>query len=132
MCIRDRPYADDAAGYGGNVRGFYLRITNPADESTAYRALNLYKGQNNAGIKAREYLQKQGYDGVYNGYDEYIAFEPTQIKSATDNIGTFDPTSPDIRYQHRNPDQISDRELLATAQENTPVNAEERELLRCV
>ena len=31
--------------------------------------------------------------------DTYIVFEPTQIKSATDNIGTFDPNNPDIRYQ---------------------------------
>jgi len=28
--------------------------------------------------------------------DVYIAFEPTQIKSATANIGTFDPTKPSI------------------------------------
>lgn len=28
----------------------------------------------------------------------YVAFEPTQIKSATDNIGTFDGNNPDIRY----------------------------------
>jgi hypothetical protein len=30
---------------------------------------------------------------------EYVAFEPNQIKSATDNIGTFDKNNPDIRYQ---------------------------------
>ena len=29
----------------------------------------------------------------------YIASSPSQIKSATDNIGTFDPNNPDIRYQ---------------------------------
>ncbi len=28
----------------------------------------------------------------------YIVFSPNQIKSATDNIGTFDPNNPDIRY----------------------------------
>lgn len=92
------PYEEDAAGYGQNVRGFYLSIKNPADESTAYRALNRFKGQNNAGVKAREYLQSLGYDGVYNGYDEYIAFEPTQIKSATDNVGLFDPKNPNVQY----------------------------------
>ena len=31
--------------------------------------------------------------------DTYIVFEPTQIKSATDNVGTFDSSNPDIRYQ---------------------------------
>jgi hypothetical protein len=28
----------------------------------------------------------------------YVAFDPTQIKSATGNVGTFDPENPDIRY----------------------------------
>ena len=31
--------------------------------------------------------------------DEINAFFPTQIKSATDNVGTFDGSNPDIRYQ---------------------------------
>ena len=28
----------------------------------------------------------------------YVVFSPEQIKSATDNVGTFDPANPDIRY----------------------------------
>lgn len=99
------PYELDAQGYGENVKAYYLSIQNPADEGTAYKALNRFKGQNNAGIKAREYLQKQGYDGVYNGYDEYIAFEPTQIKSAKNNVGTFDPFNPDVRYSLKETDE---------------------------
>lgn len=92
------PWDDDAAGYGGNVRAFYLSIKNPADEGTAYKALNRFKGQNEAGVKAREYLESLGYDGVNNGGEEYIAFHPEQIKSATDNVGLFDPMNPDTRY----------------------------------
>ncbi len=34
--------------------------------------------------------------GVIN---DYIAFEPTQIKSATENVGTFDASNPDIRHR---------------------------------
>ena len=30
--------------------------------------------------------------------DTYVALHPSQIKSATDNIGTFDPSSPDITF----------------------------------
>lgn len=37
------------------------------------------------------------YVGKYN--DQYVAFDPNQIKSATDNTGSFDPTDPDIRYR---------------------------------
>lgn len=92
------PWDDDAAGYGGNVKAFYLSIKNPADEGTAYKALNRFKGQNEAGVKAREYLESLGYDGVNNSGEEYIAFHPEQIKSATDNVGLFDPMNPDTRY----------------------------------
>lgn len=92
------PWELDSQGYGKNVGAYYLNIKNPADGPTAYAALNKFKGQNNAGVKAKDYLIKQGYDGV-NFYDEeYVAFYPTQIKSATDNIGTFDSNNPDVRY----------------------------------
>ena len=37
------------------------------------------------------------YDGIVVP-TETVVFDPTQIKSATDNIGTFDPENPDIRY----------------------------------
>ena len=52
-------------------------------------------------------LESNGYDGVIlendagsfgRSTDAYIALHPEQIKSATDNIGTFDESNPDIRY----------------------------------
>lgn len=103
------PWDIDAGGYGSNVRAFYLNITNPAPEGIAYRALNRFKGQNEAGIKAREYLESQGYDGVNNGDEEYIAFRSEQIKSADpvtyDDAGNviplserFNPENEDIRF----------------------------------
>jgi hypothetical protein len=56
--------------------------------------------------KITKALQDMGYDGVLDtggklGGGEHrvwIAFEPTQIKSAIANVGTFDPTRADIRY----------------------------------
>ena len=52
-------------------------------------------------------LKRQGYDGVIaedasegNSYREYVAFEPNQVKSATENIGTYRTASRDIRYQY--------------------------------
>ena len=92
------PWEIDARGYGGNVGEYYLSIKNPAPEGIAYKALNMFAGQNYAGIKAREYLEKLGYDGVNNSDEEYIAFYSNQIKSATDNIGTFDPGNDDTHY----------------------------------
>lgn len=43
------------------------------------------------------------FDGVITP-TETVVYEPTQIKSATDNIGTFDGSNPDIRYSDRNKD----------------------------
>lgn len=101
------PWEEDAKGYGKNVGAFYLSIQNPADEQTAYKALRMFQGQNEAGKKAKEWLEAQGYDGVNNEGEEYIAFHPEQIKSATDNIGTFDPKNPDIRYSLRETENMS-------------------------
>lgn len=111
------PWEIEAEGYGSKVGAYYLSIQNPAPEGVAYKALNMFKGQNNAGVKAREYLEARGYDGV-QGYDEWIAFRPEQIKSATDNIGTFDAKNPDVRYSVRS-DNRTDRELLRDLYERT-------------
>jgi len=54
----------------------------------------------------REELRARGYDGVIAdlsgtvpGAREMVAFEPTQIKSAIGNVGTFDPNDPNILKQ---------------------------------
>lgn len=100
------PWELDAKGYGKNVDAYYLSIKNPADGDTAFAALNRFKGQDKAGIKARDYLIKQRYDGV-NFYDEeYVAFYPTQIKSATDNIGTFDKNDSNIHHSLKGESKI--------------------------
>ena len=44
-----------------------------------------------------------GFDGVIlknspKGFDEYLVYKPTQIKSAIGNTGAYDPNNPDIRY----------------------------------
>lgn len=52
------------------------------------------------GIKTSDILKHLGYDGIHDGI-EWVAFDPSQLKSATDNIGTFDRNNPDIRYELR-------------------------------
>ena len=50
------------------------------------------------------YFKKIGHDGIiYENKHEgigvsYIVFNPNQIKSATDNVGTFSNNSNDIRF----------------------------------
>ena len=57
----------------------------------------------------------EGYDGVIFEADTdnaleadtfFAVFRPEQIKSATDNIGTFDAGNPDIRYSRSNREQL--------------------------
>lgn len=61
----------------------------------------------NAKALIDDYFKNSNYDGVIVNNDvgsfgrstkTFIVFENTQVKSATDNIGTFDGNNPDIRY----------------------------------
>ena len=92
------PWELDAKGYGGNVNAYYLNIKNPASGREGYKALNKFKGQNNAGIKAREYLESLGYDGVNNDDEEYVVFNSNQIK-LTNNLTPTE--NEDIRYSDK-------------------------------
>lgn len=89
-------------------------------------------------------LESNGYDGVIlendtgsfgRSTDAYIALHPEQIKSATDNIGAFDESNPDIRYS-REPEGLAElrrqyEELLGTAATNEDTaNENERGMLR--
>jgi hypothetical protein len=78
----------------------YLSIKNPKRYDTAssfYRDAEKFKGRLN---EWRKELEQQGFDGVIvrGDFEEVIAFRPTQVKSATGNIGTYDPDNADIRY----------------------------------
>jgi hypothetical protein len=109
------------AGFYAQMRGtdivnkVYLSIKNPFVVSrVVWKELadwgrlphQKYKTLSQAS-KATEQLVAQakadGHDGLFlmsnkDEVGEYVAFEPTQIKSATGNRGTFDPAKPDIRY----------------------------------
>jgi hypothetical protein len=97
--------ADVASGYatypmltrdktGGNVMPVYLSIKSP---------MRLESGSAEHTIitpaKLADY-EAQGYDGIIVGdFEEIVAFRPEQIKSATGNMGTYDPETADIRYK---------------------------------
>ena len=98
------PWDYESEGYGKNVRAFFLNIKNPATGSKSYEVFSKYESGNYAGIKARDELEHSGYDGVVSGDMEdedleFIAFEPNQIKSATDNNGAFSPDDANIYHQ---------------------------------
>lgn len=88
-----------------------------------------------AGENFRSYLESRGYDGIMVddtevGGTSYIVFEPEQIKSATDNVGTFDPQNPDIRYARRDDLTMADvREILSGMEVTDRMNATEKDML---
>ncbi len=95
--------AEERAGKNGRVGAFYLDMKNP------YRA-KLPPGQFTDPGYEKPIIDKAksgGYDGVIieNDTDSdieaetfYVVFLQNQIKSATDNIGTFDRGNNDTRY----------------------------------
>ncbi|MBK9058103.1 MAG: hypothetical protein IPL82_09835 [Elusimicrobia bacterium] len=92
-----------------NVVGAYLSIQKPFEfDASEQRFLDI---QNEIHDAIRE-AKTGGYDGIVfrnlidnadwgseRALDHWVAFEPTQIKSATGNAGTFDPENPSILYQ---------------------------------
>lgn len=83
---------------GGIVMPVYLRMENPfVIEETADRT------------KWRNEYHKGDYDGIIDLKNQTWYVEgSTQIKSATDNIGTFDRNNPDIRYSIDDTDSATD------------------------
>ncbi len=87
--------------WGKYQTSYFLNIKVPFETSFQIEsndnAVDRYKQQKE---------DKPETDGIFNiaydedyQYDELVVFNPNQIKSATDNIGTFDANNPDIRYR---------------------------------
>ena len=117
-----KPWKDDSTIIGKIVEKLshshdipvYLNIKNPViiDKPSGYKSGDIYtrKGidkhstSNNDG--AIGFSNMNVFRGTFNMNDirgkngiELVVFNPNQIKSATDNIGTFDANNPDIRYR---------------------------------
>jgi hypothetical protein len=109
------PYSDpNREPTGGSVYPAYLSLQNPLvlygrkegervkrmpDRGVLAReAAGLPRSTRAPELRAR--LEEMGHDGVIYkdelGTQEYVAFRPEQIKSATGNRGTFDPKDADI------------------------------------
>ncbi|MBK8772108.1 MAG: hypothetical protein IPM06_17025 [Rhizobiales bacterium] len=94
MKLMATQYAEDADSEPMPVTQAYLSLQNP----------KRVKDQGEDWTAAVAKAKAQGYDGIVyrnefedKGKDSYIVFSPTQIKSVN-NVGTFDPNNPDIRF----------------------------------
>jgi ADP-Ribosyltransferase in polyvalent proteins len=98
---------------GANVLPVYLAIRKPLRSKDAGNWGAVSKVRDATGFggaslaEVMTNIERAGYDGIiYKNAvedrimerDSYIAFRPTQIKSAIGNTGAFDPNNPDIRF----------------------------------
>jgi hypothetical protein len=109
------PFPLQGDTYGNITMPVFLSLQNPfviddsnwRSEEGPYRWISANAdrlgGLKEASIAWTEMMKSKGFDGFMDktgkGDGEIVAFEPTQIKSATGNIGTYDPENADIRYQ---------------------------------
>lgn len=97
----------DLYGGGDTVVPVFLAINNPMEFHT-YAAFAEWSGNKEDGTALRARLIAEGHDGVVirdsntdsgQRRDDWVAFRPTQIKSAIGNSGAFDPSKPSILAQ---------------------------------
>lgn len=108
-------------GWHGSVFPVYLKIINPA----VFKSYEVWidfvssidpKINDGAINEVADWagnplsLEHKGYRGAFG--TQYAVFSPTQIKSATGNVGTFDVTKPEILFQRSTP--IEDSEVKIT------------------
>ena len=110
---------------------FYHEIPTPEEMKAA--------GEKAATVSGEEiaiFARAQGYDGVIiknvkEGYGtavtDVIAFEPNQVKYADNRTPT---SSPDIRYQDRDTESVSNRSLLANAFDGVAQNEAEKQKIQ--
>lgn len=87
-------------GDAPQVYSTFLNLRDPYEVSTGEDAT--YYIDNNTRVL---YAEDNGYDGVIVQGESnvvYLAFEPNNIKSATENTGSFDGMNDDIRYNSHN------------------------------
>ena len=85
--------------YGRNTIKAFLNVRNPLTRELI--ETDKYKSINDGGRSAIEpdiYDKYSEFDGVMVRRDEITVKNPNQIKSATDNVGSFDENNQDIRY----------------------------------
>ena len=102
-------------GYGKNKMATYLNIREPYYASSEENSRLAEADDRAESIAFREQLEEDGYDGVYYDGDlrkEAVVFNANQIKSATDNVGSFSSESDDIRFRRGKVTEEMDAEYM--------------------
>ena len=86
----------------GRIMEAFLNVREPYYLSDEERAELVERDDREYSIEFSDRSKSDGFDGVfYNGdlRKEWTVFEPTQIKSATDNAGLYGPEAPSTLFQ---------------------------------
>lgn len=130
---------ESATHYGEHVMPVYLDIKNPykvyaRDGGMRAQMAEDFNMDANAISRGdiQSILKANGYDGVLLYSSKYAAdgdfstavvFDNTQIKSATDNVGTFDRENPDIRFSVGDEQTDADAEVSDADKRFAPVES---------
>lgn len=140
---------------GNNVYEVFLNIRNPYNitkesrsSNIAYtynRPFNEWTDWHKKNISKEEAYLVNSKDGIIDLVEDYefVVSNPNQIKSATDNIGTFSTENDDIRFRKTNNIRLfnslraEEKEILTkkgwTEQSYNSISQEERDhLMRCI
>lgn len=85
----------------GHLMALFLNIRDPYYLSEEEHDELVERDDVDFSAEFTERIREDGYDGVYYNGDlrqEWMSLDSTQIKSATDNRGTFDGGNPDITF----------------------------------
>lgn len=94
---------NESRGYGKHRMAVFLNVRDPYYATHEENNRLAEANDRDESIAFREEVESDGYDGVYYNGDlrqEAVVFYPNQIKSATDNIGTYDKNNNDTRFCH--------------------------------
>lgn len=108
----DEDYGLDNYGYGASVDSVLKELKGRADFDALQDINATAIGDFVAAIELFNEVNGTNYDGIITP-TETVVFDSRQIKSATDNVGTFDPSNPDIRYSLRETDDNIQNALAA-------------------
>ena len=63
------------------IMPLYIKIENPASKADLIEAKRVTRSMYQTDPKVKEYLKSKGFDGIISGNYEYVAFDPSQVKS---------------------------------------------------
>ena len=117
---------------GGRVMDAYLDMKRPYEVTLPVSKF----GDPTVESPYIQYAKNNGYDRVIFKNDAkseiekntyYVVFSSTQIKSASDNVGTYDKANPDIRYSMKGSEDAKDVAALRKENDTLLTEAEIRE-----